>query len=51
MEEEIKLKKEKALLVGFYSHGSDRPICDEHLEELKLLREKHVCIKALACTL
>lgn len=30
-------KQEKALLVGFYAHGSDKPICQEHLEELKLL--------------
>ncbi len=37
MKEEKEIKKEKALLVGFYSHGSDKPVCNEHLEELKLL--------------
>lgn len=28
---------EKALLVGFYVHGTDKPHCIGHLEELKLL--------------
>ncbi len=37
MEDETKLNKEKALLIGFYAHGSDKPVCNEHLEELKLL--------------
>ncbi len=39
MEEET--KKEKALLVGFYAHGSDKPACLEHLNELKLLTETY----------
>lgn len=30
-------KIEKALLVGFYAHGSDKPSCNEHLDELKFL--------------
>lgn len=29
--------EEKALLVGFYQSGSDKPICEMHLEELRLL--------------
>jgi len=33
------IKKEKALLIGFYAHGSDKPTCAEHLNELKLLTE------------
>ncbi|MCH9632600.1 MAG: GTPase HflX [Chlamydiae bacterium] len=37
MEEEKKSKKEKALLVGFYTHSTDKPVCNEHLEELRLL--------------
>lgn len=37
MEERDTQKKEKALLVGFYSHGSDKPTCESHLEELRLL--------------
>ncbi len=37
MKEQI--KKEKALLIGFYAHGSDKPTCAEHLNELKLLTE------------
>lgn len=30
-------KKEKALLIGTYAHGTDKPVCLEHLEELRLL--------------
>ncbi len=34
---EPKEKKSKALLIGFYTHGSDKPSCMEYLEELRLL--------------
>lgn len=37
MNENLIKKKEKALLLGFYVHGSDKPICQEHLEELRQL--------------
>jgi GTP-binding protein HflX len=30
-------KKDKALLIGFYVHGTDKPGCMEHLSELRLL--------------
>ncbi|MCH9633892.1 MAG: GTPase HflX [Chlamydiae bacterium] len=40
MEKEKKLT-EKALLVGFYAHGTDKPTCSEHLEELKQLAQTY----------
>lgn len=37
MREKNESKNEKALLVGFYAHGSDKSKCNEHLDELGLL--------------
>lgn len=37
MNEDTTQHKEKALLLGFYAHGTDKPICQEHLEELRQL--------------
>lgn len=37
MENKTAEKKDKALLIGFYAHGTDKPGCMEHLSELRLL--------------
>ena len=34
---EDNIKNEKALLIGFYSHGANKKECLDHLEELRLL--------------
>lgn len=39
MQHKTAKKEDKALLIGFYAHGSDKPTSIEHLAELKLLAQ------------